>query len=193
MKNYLIKSSNENIPCFESNDYKETLKEFLKAIKANIKKYNCAFISNGLPFTLGANIASIVSNDDLDFRIEDKGYFTKLLDLFNLINEENEIIILLDEANKIISSMPTSFKFDDYEINMAKYENQNIILIKKDYINNSSETNTTEFLYTNIFSSLKFKGDRFFIDRSFNIVNDDLSDEKLGDIKEINLKLIHND
>lgn len=86
--------------------------------------------------------------------------------------------------------MPTSFKFDDYEINMAKYENQNIILIKKDYINNSSETNTTEFLYTNIFSSLEFKGDRFFLDRSFNTVNDDLSDEKLGDIKEINLKLI---
>ena len=190
MKKYSIKSSNENIPCFESNDYKETLKEFLKTIKTNIKKYNCAFISSGLPFTLGANIASIVANDDLVFRIEDKGYFTKLLDLFNLINEENEIIILLDKANKIISSMPTSFKFDDYEINMAKYENENIILIKKDYINNSSETNTTEFLYTNIFSSLEFKGDRFFLDRSFNTVNDDLSDEKLGDIKEINLKLI---
>ena len=192
MKKYSIKSSNENIPCFESNDYKETLKEFLKAIKANIKKYNCAFISNGLPFTLGANIASIVSNDDLDFRIEDKSYFTKLLDLFNLINEENEIIILLDKANKIISSMPTSFKFDDYEINMAKYENQNIISIKKDD-SSSSENNTNEFLYTNIFSALNFTGDRFFLDRSINTVSDDLSNEKLGDIKEINLKLIHND
>ena len=192
MKKYSIKSSNENIPCFESNDYKETLKEFLKAIKANIKKYNCAFISNGLPFILGANIASIVSNDDLDFRIEDKSYFTKLLDLFNLINEENEIIILLDKANKIISSMPTSFKFDDYEINMAKYENQNIISIKKDD-SSSSENNTNEFLYTNIFSALNFTGDRFFLDRSINTVSDDLSNEKLGDIKEINLKLIHND
>lgn len=192
MRKYSIKSSNENIPCFESNDYKETLKEFLKAIKANIKKYNCAFISNGLPFILGANIASIVSNDDLDFRIEDKSYFTKLLDLFNLINEENEIIILLDKANKIISSMPTSFKFDDYEINMAKYENQNIISIKKDD-SSSSENNTNEFLYTNIFSALNFTGDRFFLDRSINTVSDDLSNEKLGDIKEINLKLIHND
>ena len=192
MRKYSIKSSNENISCFESNDYKETLKEFLKAIKANIKKYNCAFISNGLPFILGANIASIVSNDDLDFRIEDKSYFTKLLDLFNLINEENEIIILLDKANKIISSMPTSFKFDDYEINMAKYENQNIISIKKDD-SSSSENNTNEFLYTNIFSALNFTGDRFFLDRSINTVSDDLSNEKLGDIKEINLKLIHND
>ena len=192
MKKYSIKSSNENIPCFESNDYKETLKEFLKAIKANIKKYNCAFISNGLPFTLGANIASIVVSDDLEFTSEDKSYFTKLLDLFNLINEENDVTILLDKANKIISLMPTSFEFDGYKINIEKYENQNIISIKKDD-SSSSENNTNEFLYTNIFSALNFTGDRFFLDRSFNTVNDDLSDEKLGDIKEINLKLIHND
>ena len=192
MKKYSIKSSNENIPCFESNDYKETLKEFLKAIKANIKKYNCAFISNGLPFTLGANIASIVVSDDLEFTSEDKSYFTKLLDLFNLINEENDVTILLDKANKIISLMPTSFEFDGYKINIEKYENQNIISIKKDD-SSSSENNTNEFLYTNIFSALNFTGDRFFLDRSINTVSDDLSNEKLGDIKEINLKLIHND
>lgn len=192
MKKYSIKSSSENIPCFESNDYKKTLKEFLKFIKENSEKYNCAFIANGLPFTLGANIASIVANDDLDFRIEDKGYFTKLLDLFNLINEENDVTILLDKANKIISLMPTSFEFDGYKINIEKYENQNIISIKKDD-SSSSENNTNEFLYTNIFSALNFTGDRFFLDRSINTVRDDLSDEKLGDIKEINLKLIHND
>ena len=120
MKKYSIKSSSENIPCFESNDYKKTLKEFLKFIKENSEKYNCAFIANGLPFTLGANIASIVANDDLDFRIEDKGYFTKLLDLFNLINEENDVTILLDKANKIISLMPTSFEFEDFKINIEK-------------------------------------------------------------------------
>ena len=192
MKNYLIKSSNKNSLCFESNDYEETLKEFLKFIKENSKKYNCAFIANGLPFTLGANIASIVVSDDLEFTSEDKSYFTKLLDLFNLINEENDVTILLDKANKIISLMPTSFEFDGYKINIEKYENQNIISIKKDD-SSSSENNTNEFLYTNIFSALNFTGDRFFLDRSINTVSDDLSNEKLGDIKEINLKLIHND
>ena len=192
MKNYLIKSSNKNSLCFESNDYEETLKEFLKFIKENSEKYNCAFIANGLPFTLGANIASIVVSNDLEFTSEDKSYFTKLLDLFNLINEENDVTILLDKANKIISLMPTSFEFDDFKINIEKNENQNIISIKKDD-SSSSENNTNEFLYTNIFSALNFTGDRFFLDRSFNTVNDDLSDEKLGDIKEIDLKLIHND
>ena len=192
MKNYLIKSSNKNSLCFESNDYEETLKEFLKAIKDNIKKYNCAFISNGLPFTLGANMASIVVSDELEFTSEDKSYFTKLLDLFNLINEENDVTILLDKANKIISLMPTSFEFEDFKINIEKNENQNIISIKKDD-SSSSENNTNEFLYTNIFSALNFTGDRFFLDRSINTVCDDLSNEKLGDVKEINLKLIHND
>lgn len=163
----------ENKKIYGCEQYFDAFELFNSEVKNKISDNSGAFITNGLPYSYGANIWCLVYNDDnSNLSVSDIQNLENIYELFNLIGDKDVLLKNKEFINKICNN-----KDDEWTFKIERKDEEVIISI----------CNGDLYLKTNLFSSYNYLGDRYF-SAHLKLVCGNKGVE-LGKIVDVNLHL----